>query len=165
MQARTLRVGQDGSGSPGGGYGRGRRRKPVEAEEEENENKPKRSWASLRTYMELADDLEIFWLEGFDDTRRARRFQKPQNSNSNEDAIFSLKLCQTMTGRLPRPVEGIRIEATTIAARGVPAFVPKPLEEALPESNSNSSNGDAMSQLFQMSLCQRVRFSKAYDPS
>lgn len=162
MQARTLRVGQDGSGSPGGGYGRGRRRQPVEAEQEEKDSKPKRNWASLRSLMELADDLEIFWLEGFDDPDRARRYQEPQSSNVDENAIFSLQVRQTVVGRTPSPVDGTRIENTTIAARGVPAFVPKPIEEALPDCNGNSASNNAMNQLFQMSFCQRVRFSKAY---
>ncbi len=152
-------IGKEGQG--GGSFRRRRPRNPEPESQEDQEQEPKRPWAELRSLMELSDDLEIFWLEGFDDPELARRYQEPCSANEDEECLLSFNLRQRLVNPSPQHLEGTLIDPTVLAAQARPLVVPTHPGPVTPEP-APKNGVDPMATLVTMSHCQRVRLSQAY---
>lgn len=152
---------------------RERRRKEQESrhgskQDQKKLDKPSPSWTQIRWQIELCDDLELFWHEGFGDPELARR-------NRNPDAVVEEPRGEfTLTAELRMQLSNANGSANELPCTPInPVLIAANSMPFMTTNNSNASAGAVaepkpasdvpMMQLQQMSYCQRVRFAEAYN--
>lgn len=136
-------------------------------QEQNTLDKPSPSWTQIRWQLELCDDLDLFWQEGFGDPDLARRNRNPDTVVEEPKGEFTLtaelRMQFAQGNGSSNDLQSTPINPVLIAANSMPFLPPANSNASLELPAPNPVSDVPMMQLQQMSYCQRVRFAEAYN--